>query len=692
MPSVSSLGPTGNSYVDGMLSGVKWAVGSFTFSFPASASYYGAGYGYGEPSNGFEAMNAAQQAAARAALANFAAVANITFQEITETSSQHADIRFAESDEPSTAWAYYPTTAAEGGDAWFNNTQGYYDSPVRGNYAYAAFLHELGHAMGLKHPHEVDGSFNAMPLDRDSMEYSVMSYRSYIGQSTSGGYTNGNWSYAQTLMIYDIAALQTMYGANYTTNSGNSTYSWSTTTGEMFIDGAGQGAAGGNKIFLTIWDGGGTDTYDFSNYTTSLTIDLRPGQWSQTSTTQLALLHYSGSQVADGNIANALLYNNDLRSLIENAIGSSANDLLTGNIADNVLDGGAGNDRLIGGAGNDTLKGGTGTDIAVFSGTRSQYSVTQLADGSLSIADLRTGSPDGTEILWNIEQFEFTDKVYTSAELLADTGTPSDPPATGLALTGTSSNNSLSGGVLDDSLYGLGGADTLNGNGGADYLDGGAGNDKLYGNDGNDTLIGGAGRDRLEGGAGTDTASYETATAAVVANLSSPSKNKGDANRDSYISIENLTGSAYADTLNGNGSANVLQGGAGNDKLYGAGGNDTLNGGSGADYLDGGQGTDIAVLSGTSLDYAWTKNSNGTWTVTDLRSGSPDGTDKLLNIEVLQFTDVQLSLVTSSSSTASGQHRHENHAADLHLMPLPADRAHHQEYWPFNLDIDLLLA
>jgi serralysin len=672
MPSVSSFGTTGNAYVDGVMSGTKWAVDSFTFSFPASASYYGLDYGFGEPNNAFEALNSTQQAAARAALANIAAVANVTFREITETWSEHADIRFAESDKPETAWAYYPTTAAEGGDSWFNHTQGYFDNPVRGNYANVAFLHELGHAMGLKHPHEVDGSFNAMPPDRDSMEYTVMSYRSYIGQLTSGGYTNQTWSYAQTLMMYDIAALQSMYGANYNTNSGNSTYSWSTTSGEMFIDGLGQGAPGGNKILLTVWDGGGTDTYDFSNYGSSLTIDLRPGQWSTTSTAQLAHLHYNGLKVAAGNIANALLYNSDLRSLIENAIGGSADDLLTGNIADNILDGGA------------------GTDTVIFSGTRAQYSITQLADGSVSTVDLRSGSPDGTDIVWNFEQFQFTDDVYTLAEVLVDPGTPTEHTTTGLTLTGTSGNDTLNGDALDDDLYGLAGADTLTGNGGADYLDGGAGNDTLNGNDGDDTLIGGAGRDRLDGGAGTDTASYETATAGVTANLASPSNNRGDASRDTYVGIENLTGSGYADILNGNGSANTLIGNAGNDRLNGAAGNDTLTGGSGADTLNGGTGSDIAVFSGTSSDYTWSRNRNGSWTITDLRSGSPDGRDSLTGIEFLLFSDTQVALSTSTSSSASGQHRHAwKHDADLHPMPLPSEPA---ELWNFIADNDFLLS
>jgi serralysin len=105
MPATSSLTPMGDPYVDGVLSGVKWAVNSFTFSFPTSAAYYGSSYGDGEPSNGFETFNSTQQTAVRQVLSGYAAVANITFTEITESSTQHAVLRFAESDLPQTGWA-----------------------------------------------------------------------------------------------------------------------------------------------------------------------------------------------------------------------------------------------------------------------------------------------------------------------------------------------------------------------------------------------------------------------------------------------------------------------------------------------------------------------------------------------------------------------------------------------------------
>ena len=81
-------------------------------------------------------------------------------------------------------------------------------------------------------------------------------------------------------MMLDIAAIQYMYGANFNSNAGNTVYTFSTTTGEMFIDGVGQGTPQANRIFRTIWDGNGIDTYDLSNYTTDLQIDLAPGGWS----------------------------------------------------------------------------------------------------------------------------------------------------------------------------------------------------------------------------------------------------------------------------------------------------------------------------------------------------------------------------------------------------------------------------
>lgn len=402
MTAISTYGATGDPYLDGVLSGVKWAVSSLTFSFPSDPSFYGTSYGSGEPSTNFKAFTDVQQTAVRAVLQTYASVANVTFTEVPETASQHGELRYAESDSPGTAWAYYPTTSAAGGDAWFNNSKHYYDNPTKGNYAYLTMLHETGHAMGLKHPQDVKGAFGTMPLDHDSLEYTVMSYRSYVGASTTTGYTNGSTSYPQTLMMYDIAALQQMYGANYTTNSGNTVYKWDPATGQMFSDGAGEGAPAGNKIFMTLWDGGGNDTYDFSNYTTNLTVDLQPGHWTTVSTTQLAVL--GSGHLAAGNIANALLYQDNPASLVENTIGGSGNDTIIGNSAAN---------KLTGGHGNDLLDGGAGTDTAVYSGLLANYLLVHNADETWTITDLLSGSPDGMDTLLNIELLQFSDQLFT---------------------------------------------------------------------------------------------------------------------------------------------------------------------------------------------------------------------------------------------------------------------------------------
>ncbi len=354
MPSTVSTSPSGNQDVDGLLYNQKWAVSNFTFSFPASSSFYQSGSApNGETVSNFGVLNATQQNYVRNyVLPQYASVANVTFSEITETAGTHADLRYAKTDATSTAWAYMPASQAYGGDSWYRNSGGTYDNPVVGNYAAHTFLHETGHAMGLLHGHDASNPYGALPASHDSVEYSVMTYRSYVGGPTSG-YTYGSSSAPQALMQDDIAALQYLYGANFNTRAGNTVYTWSPTTGQQFIDGVGQSTPTGNKIFMTVWDGGGVDTYDFSNYTTNLTIDLRPGAWTTVSSTQVTSLG-SGHSAA-GNIANALLYNNDTRSLIETAIGGSGNDTIIGNAGNNTFNGRQGNDVLTGGVGDDTF-------------------------------------------------------------------------------------------------------------------------------------------------------------------------------------------------------------------------------------------------------------------------------------------------------------------------------------------------
>ena len=372
----SSVSPTSNIFTNGLLTGGKWGgpVGqgvTVTYSFPQAGSFwststvtgYGPQTGAGEPWNSsFRGMTFGEQAVIETALRAWSKVANISFREVADNGAVVGDMRFAYTSD-ATAHAYFPSANALAGDTWFG--RGLDGLGIRGSYAFATVLHEIGHAIGLKHPHQVSGPFDTLPLDWDCMEFSIMSYRSYVGASAGTGYRNEFWDHAQGPMIYDINALQHLYGANFGANKGDTVYTWSTATGEAFINGVGQGAPGDNRVFETIWDGGGADTYDFSNYSTNLSINLGPGSWSEISNVQRANL--GDGRFARGNVFNAFQYKGDARSLIENAKGGDGNDRITGNAGRNSLLGNEGADVLNGQLGKDTLTGGADEDAFVFS-------------------------------------------------------------------------------------------------------------------------------------------------------------------------------------------------------------------------------------------------------------------------------------------------------------------------------------
>src|SRR5262245_27047360 len=166
------------------------------------------------------------------------------------------------------------------------------------------------------------------------------------------------------------------------------------------------------------------------------------------------------------------------------------------------------------------------------------------------------------------------------------------------------------GSFYADALIGNNQANVLTGDGGNDTLVGSWGTDTLDGGDGDDTLKGGGGADTLNGGAGIDTADYSQSPPGDP--LLGPSGVPvvlhpyayswwNDAEGDTLVEIENITGSAYADYLAGDDGANVLRGMNGGDSLNGFGGDDRLYGGEGSDNLEGGSGTDIMV-GGTGND------------------------------------------------------------------------------------------
>ena len=381
---------------DALLEGSKWS-GTISYSFPDSFGDYEAGYA--EAHDGFGPVSFDQMQAARFILegtsrfsggfrTTLMPVEGFSDASLVDAGFGDADIRIGVSSSAGeTAYAYLPGAQPQGGDVWFGRSHDFGASRL-GTYEFATMIHELGHALGLKHAHESGGVGDlALPASRDSLEYSIMTYSSYAlpeGEAHPGYYTNETYGFPQTYMMYDIAALQTMYGADFTFRATNTVYTWSPTSGETFVDGIGQGAPGrgqgasANRIFLTIWDGGGKDTYDFSNYVAPIKANLAPGEFVRAGTLQRAYLgdgHY-----ARGNIFNALQFEGDGRSLIENAIGGFGNDTLIGNTAANTLKGGPGRDILNGLQGKDVLVGGSGADAFVFNTAPGSANVDRVTD------------------------------------------------------------------------------------------------------------------------------------------------------------------------------------------------------------------------------------------------------------------------------------------------------------------------
>lgn len=314
-----------------------------------------------------------------------------------------------------------------------------------GNYGFLTMLHEIGHALGLSHPGNYDSNATASISYSDDAVF-VQDNRQYTIMSYFGGYNTSQqrWTqdgtslaslYPQTPMVYDIAAIQALYGADTQTRADDTVYGYHTLFDANDNDKNCYDFTVNSQPILTLWDAGGIDTLDCSEWLGAQTIDLEAG-------------HYSSVCGLTNNLGIALT------TVIENAYGGGGNDVITGNTANNLLFGGAGADQLNGNKGADTMFGGLGND---------DYFVDNLGDSCFETSAL------SNEI----------DKVYSTVNYSLPQYVEE------LKLLGIKNTYGV-GNFLDNVLIG---------NSYANYLAGLVGNDTLTGGAGQDTLLGGMGAD-----------------------------------------------------------------------------------------------------------------------------------------------------------------------------------------------------
>lgn len=406
---------------------------------------------------------------------------------------------------------------------------------------------------------------------------------------------------------------------------------------------AASGGADSDSFFAgsgpdTVDGGAGFDTLSFALLDTAVTVDL-------------------GNDANNARGAAGYVISN-----VEGIIGTNLGDRLTGDARGNNIGGGLGNDVIFGGGGGDWITPGMGRDTVDGGSGSDMVSFVDLERGVT--VDLRAGtavSGSETNTLSNVENITgtiFGDFITGDAgnNLIRALGdydwiTGSDGRDTidggngrdmisyvfapGAVTVDLGAGAGLAGQALGDTYTSV---ERVTGSIHPDLLIGGEEQEDFRGLGGFDWFVGsGGGRDRYDGGSGKDTVAYTSSPGSVTASLIAQRGMAGDAARDLYTSIENLTGSNHADILTGDNGRNVLRGMWGEDQLRGNGGVDRLYGGGSDDFIDGGSGWDYAFFDHDRADYAILHLGNAV-RVTYLPGGG-EGTDSIFNVEVLRFAD-----------------------------------------------------
>lgn len=503
----------------------------FNWGFPAILAHDESA-GVGSITYNIEGLTAAGQQLATWAFEVWAATTGLVFQRTTGSAEITVD------DNRSGAFAGPDSVSDDGtinsasvnvGIDWLQAYGTTFDS-----YSFLTYLHEIGHALGLGHSGEYDGSASYALGDylyrNDSYQMSIMSYFDVSANT----FVDGVDGLPVTPMIADLVAMGWSYGA--TAFTGNTVWGANNNLGgilgqvlSMIVGEAPVNTsilAGGTPLMFTVVDTGGTDTLDLSHTTVGNRVNMNGGTLSD----------LAGERNVMGIAVGTVL---------ENFVGGSGADTVTGNSASN---------SFIGGLGNDSIDGGGGTDTAQIGAAFTAVSVS-VSNGVVTIT-----SANGIDRFTNIESFVFSDRTLTLSQLTSG-GSGGSP------IVGTPARDVLLGTPLNDSMQGLGGDDRIDAGEGSDTIEGGNGHDEILARGGNDSVLGGLGNDNIAGADGDDTI-------------------YGDSGGDA------LGGGNGNDVLYGGTGRDVIGGGSNEDLIYGDDGNDTMSGGWGRDTLYGGEGDD----------------------------------------------------------------------------------------------------